>query len=377
MKLRHGIFDSTMLHGFCLFGSALLAFWLANSSPSGVYHVITSYGFHGITLIELVNDFLMTFYFLLISIEVREELRFGALSSVKKATLPVAAAFGGMIVPFVMYIVLNPHGPDRAGAGVPIATDVAFALAVLSILSRIVPAALVSFLSAFAIADDIGAVLVIGAFYTSALNPFYLIYIGLGLLLMYRSRSLPKFLWLTFSVAAAMLWWGLLKFGLNPTLCGVIFAFFLPVRALKHVKAHIIKPITFLILPLFAFLNAGVEIGGAEGQLAVATGVAIALIFGKPIGVFLGARLAVFCRLGELPSGTNWKDLFGASLLGGIGFTMSLFIAQLSFPERPLENAAKIGILFGSVCSAFLGILWFLMIYVFHKRHDRQVYRPN
>jgi NhaA family Na+:H+ antiporter len=356
----------------------------------------------------LINDGLMAVFFLLVGLEIKRELLVGELSSRQQALLPIVAAAGGMIVPALIYVTLNIGGPGIAGWGIPIATDIAFALGALTLLGPRVPVGLKVFLTALAIADDIGAVLVIALFYAGPIN---LTAIGLasvavlGLVLLSRARVT----WLTpYVVLGLILWAAMLTSGVHATLAGVILAFAIPARtrvnaahfsekargllddfdrsegsfllvltnrgqqeaihalelASTEVQAPLLRlehrlhgAITFGILPLFALANAGVHFStsGAGGTSTITSGVAFGLLVGKPAGILIASWLAVRLAWARLPAGASWPMLHGVAWLGGIGFTMSLFVAGLAFPDPARLDAAKIGILVGSAVAATVG----------------------
>lgn len=349
--------------------------------------------------IHWINDGLMTVFFLLVGLEIKRELVAGELSRFRQALLPIAAAAGGMLVPALIYAVINRGGPGSPGWGIPMATDIAFALGALSLLGKRVPLGLKVFLSALAIMDDLGAVLVIAFFYTAEVNGAALgvaaaLIAALALLGRMGVRALPPFLGL-----GLLLWIAMLQSGVHATLAGVLLAFFIPFRAAAagekegtamaativtpiaetetpititplHRLEHALHPyVSFLILPVFAFANAGVAVNAeALAGLAepIGLGVGAGLVIGKPVGILLFAALAVRLRWGELPSEVRWPAMAGCSMLGGIGFTMSIFIADLSLGEAAGLDQAKLAILAASLASGAAG--WAVLRWVTGSR---------
>lgn len=417
--------------GVLLFVSSLLAMLWANSrfaeSYAHLWHAPISiqFGSYGLNypLEYWINDGLMVLFFFVIGLEIKREILVGELRSVKKAMLPIVAALGGVVFPAAIYMWINDGGPGKAGWGIPMATDIAFALGMLAILGRKAPPALTVFLAALAIADDLAAVLVIAIFYTSNLS-FTALGIGIGLLgLMVAANMLWVRSPLVYALLGIAVWLAFLKSGVHATIAGVLAAFCIPARMLiepdeflaagrrlldrferlteampslprarmKMLNARIgifqgqeqIETIeslekvceysqtplqrmerglhlwvTILILPLFALANAGVAIQGDGFHLLgepVALGVILGLVVGKPTGIFLFSWLAVKMGWCALPGGARWKHILAVGFLGGIGFTMSLFITGLAFTDKMLIDEAKLGIIAASAIAAILG----------------------
>ena len=358
-----------------------------------------------------INDLLMAIFFFVVGLEIKREMVVGRLSTVEKATLPVAAALGGMIAPALLYFFLNSSGEASRGWGVPMATDIAFALGVLSLFGKRVPIGLKVFLTALAIADDLGAVLVIAVFYTSSLNFGALITAGVLLALIALAGRLGVRSPVIYLILAIGVWLAVFESGIHATVAGVLLALLMPVRAgrdpdhfladvrekwealrssdltrdsMIHDRSQLdaisnlrraaqdMQPagllfeerlhpfVVFFILPLFAFFNAGVQIEGSFGETLVqpvSLGVILGLVLGKQIGITLFSWIAVKSGRAALPEGVDWGDLYGAACLGGVGFTMSLFIAELAY-ETPLLGAeAKLGILTASLIAAIWGLV--------------------
>ena len=362
-----------------------------------------------LSLHDWINDFLMAIFFFVVGLEIKREMVVGALSTFKTAVLPVAAALGGMIAPAVIYFTLNPRGEASHGWGVPMATDIAFALGVLALFGKRVPVGLKVFLTALAIADDLGAVLVIAIFYTSYLDFTELIAAVSFLFLIVLSSRIGIRNPVIYLILALVVWVDVFASGIHATVAGVLLAMLMPVRAPRdpehffaEVKSRfealrasqltqdsmihdrtqldaisnlrraaqemqppglileeLLHPfVVFCILPLFAFFNAGVRIdGGVANTLLepVGLGVMLGLVLGKQIGIMLFSWLAVRSGKAALPGGVGWGELYGAACLGGIGFTMSLFISELAFATPGLVAEAKIGILAASVLAAVWG----------------------
>ena len=347
-----------------------------------------------------VNDGLMALFFLLVGLEIKRELLIGELASRRRASLAVAAALGGMLVPAGLYVLLNVGGPGASGWGVPMATDIAFALGVLTLLGSRVPLGLKVFLTALAIVDDLGAVLVIAVFYTAGLNLTFLALAALtwGLTLWLGRRGVSSLK--VYAVMGVFLWVFVLQSGLHATIAGVLLALAVPIRkpeparylepllaAAKpgrgealvtrlqdvedlieraqsplHRLEHALHPVvTYVVLPVFALMNAGVAVS-TGGLSVVSYGVLLGLVVGKPLGVVGGAWLAVRAGVASLPRAVNWRHMIGAGLLAGIGFTMSLFVSNLAFTDTGLLTEAKIGVLCASVLAAVLGAGWLLLI---------------
>ncbi|MGC8803688.1 MAG: Na+/H+ antiporter NhaA [Bacteroidales bacterium] len=325
----------------------------------------------GFSVLHFVNDALMAVFFLLIGLEIKRELREGELSTVKKAMLPVVGALGGMLAPALIYISINLHTGSVRGAGIPVATDIAFSLGILSLLGKRVPLPLKVFLTALAVADDLGAILVIALFYTSSLNLYYLFgVIGISLILFLLSK-LKKQYTLFYLIGGIILWVVMFKSGIHATLAGVLLAFLLPTSLSNNWEHRLIKPVNFVILPLFALGNTSIEINKAmfEGVINPNTiGIALGLIIGKPLGILGLSFMAVKLKICNLPHAVQHKHLLGVAMLGGIGFTMSIFIAILSFEKSIQLDYSKIAVLTGSFISGILGYTW-LNIFLPKNKH--------
>lgn len=352
---------------------AALALAISNSPAASYYFAALDLQIGGLSLLHWINDGLMAVFFLLIGLEIKRELLDGELSTWPRRILPGIAAAAGMLVPALIYAALNSGSPETLrGWAVPAATDIAFALGVISLLGRRVPVSLKIFLTALAILDDLGAVAIIAVFYTAelsftALGLAALVFVALAALNTFGvTRLLP---YLALGLA---LWFLFLKSGVHATLSGVALALTIPSKPSRgrpddphsplHRLEHALQPyVAFFVVPVFGFANAGVSLAGiGVGQLLqpVTAGTAAGLFFGKQIGIFSVVWLTVKLGWADCPRGASWLQVYGVSLLCGIGFTMSLFIGLLAFPDQPaLQDAVKVGVLLGSLTSAVVGAL--------------------
>lgn len=368
-------FDSEKSGGYLLIACTALALGLANTPIGPDYLGFWQRSVAGLSLEHWINDALMAVFFLLIGLELERELYVGELSNFRDALLPIAAAVGGMLAPALIHLSLNGGTATQSGFGVPMATDIAFALAVLALLGSRVPVALKVFVVAFAVMDDLGAIIVIAAFYTAQLSVWYLACalavwaLLIALNRIFRVMSLGPYL-----LGGAVMWLLMLSSGVHATIAGVMLAFAIPFNARdddeqspSHKLEHFLhKPVAFIVLPVFALANTGVVIGADWIQhlgSANSVGIAAGLIVGKPLGVALLCFLSVASGLCRLPPGLNWSHIIGAGIVGGIGFTMSIFIANLAFAGNPETiNAAKMAILLASLSAGTAGFLWLRLL---------------
>jgi NhaA family Na+:H+ antiporter len=372
----HRALTPEVLAGILLMGTTVAAMVWANSPWAASYEAFWGFKLTVGTgawelskpLVVWVNDLLMAVFFLLVGLEIKREFIGGSLSAPRKAALPLAAALGGMVVPALFYLSLNWGGAGEAGWGVPMATDIAFALGLLAILGRGAPVALKVLLAAVAIVDDLGAILVIAIAYTSDISTTALLWAGGFVALLAVANRLGSRRPWPYVILGLGLWYALLRSGVHATLAGVLLAFTIPMGpdrsepetdSLLHGMEHALHPwVVFLIVPVFALANAGVALGaGAAGRLLepVGMGVLLGLVLGKQIGIMSFSWLAVRTRLAELPDGVTWRYLHGLAALCGVGFTMSLFIGHLAYDEAALLEQAKTAILAASALSAILG----------------------
>ncbi len=359
--------------GVLLILSAALALIVANSGWSAGYEALLEtklsilIGGQGLSkaLILWINDGLMAIFFFLIGLELKAEMKEGKLKNPADVMLPGLAAVGGMIAPALVFLAFNLSDPvTRGGWAIPAATDIAFAVGVLALLGKRVPPALKIFLLTLAILDDLGAIIIIALFYTSELHLNYLVMalVPLAGLMWLNWRGAHRIA--PFVLLGAVLWVLVLKSGVHATIAGVVTAFFLPLRdrfgkSPLHSVEHGLQPyVMFLIVPIFAFANAGVVLSGlsfADLFAPLPLGIAAGLFVGKQIGVFGATWLTVRSGLARLPEGVTWRHIYGLACLAGIGFTMSLFIGGLSFADPALMNAVRLGVLSGSALSAVVG----------------------
>jgi Na+:H+ antiporter, NhaA family len=325
----------------------------------------------GLSAEHWVNDALMAIFFLLIGLELERELYSGELSNIRNALLPMFAAFGGIAAPALIHFSLNAGTPTQAGIGIPMATDIAFALGVLALLGNRVPASLKVFVVAFAVIDDLSAIVIIAVFYTAQLSLGYLLAaLAVWAFLCGLNRHLRVMALTPYLLGGALLWFLMLKSGVHATIAGVMLAFAIPFSAKaddeaspSHRLEHILhKPVAFIILPIFALANTAILIGADWMQnlsSANSLGITAGLMVGKPLGITLLCFVAVASGLCRLPVDLSWRHVLGAGILGGIGFTMSIFITNLAFTgDAGNINASKMAILLASLVSGILGFLW-------------------
>ena len=403
--------------GLLMLATIIALAWASSPWHEALHHLLetqVSVGFGAErlqkSLHHWINDGLMAVFFFLVGLEIKREVMVGELSTMRKAVLPAIAALGGMLAPAGIYLALNVGGPTEAGWGVPMATDIAFALGVLAVLGSRIPVGLKVFLTALAIVDDIGAVLVIAVFYTDDVS---MISLGVGLVCLLGSVGLNAagsrhpIPYLVMGVAA---WLAFLESGIHATIAALLMAFTIPARTridgagfvarmeflldrlrwiglpkdnamnsspqqqvfekmneaideasapLQRIEHALVAPVTFVILPLFALANAGVRLGGDVGAVVgspLVLGIVAGLVVGKTLGILGATWLAVKAKIADLPRGVRWGQILGVGLLGGIGFTMALFVSQLAFEDDAHREAAKLGIFGGSVLAAVAGL---------------------
>jgi NhaA family Na+:H+ antiporter len=360
-------FGSEKAGGLILILCTALSLLLANSPWGDSYRTIWHADLFGMSLEHWINDGLMAVFFLFIGLELEREMYNGELSDPRKAMLPIVAAIGGIAVPALIHYGLNAGTATQGGMGIPMATDIAFALGVLSLLGNRVPWSLKVFLAALAVMDDLGAIIVIAIFYTGKLSVVHLAgALGVFAILVVLNRMRVMSL-LPYLIGGALMWFLMLKSGVHATIAGVLLAFAIPFSALRddetspsHRLEHFLhKPVAFVILPVFAIANTAIAIG-ADWLSGLASsnslGIIGGLVIGKPAGITMLSALAVLAGLCRLPDDVRWTQLLGVGFLAGIGFTMSIFIANLAFPSQPeLVNASKMAILVASLVSALLG----------------------
>lgn len=367
-KIFVDFFESEKSGGLTLIFFTVISLILANSAFQETYLGFWENKFGGLTLEHWVNDALMAIFFLLIGLELKREFQIGELSSLKKAALPIFSALGGMLVPALIYLFYNFQQATANGFGIPMATDIAFALGVLSLLGKRVPLALKVFLTALAVIDDLGAILVIALFYTKTIIWSNLAAsLGLFVLLLVFNKLKVKSLLIYIPVGIIM-WYFMHHSGIHATITGVLLAFALPTKPTKKLAspAEITQrflhfPVPFVILPLFALVNTAISINDdwlTSLTSPASQGIAVGLVIGKTIGIFLFSWIAIKIGFAEKPTGVNWNQLFGVGILGGIGFTMSIFVTLLAFDSPTLINNGKLAILFSSLVAGLIGYTW-------------------
>ena len=364
-------FSSEKASGFILIGCTLLSIGLANSAWGGTYLHFWHTNFGGLTVEQWINDGLMAIFFLLVGLEIERELYIGELSKFRQAFLPVMAALGGMLLPALIHYLFNRGTMYASGFGIPMATDIAFALGILSLAGKAVPSALKVFLAALAIIDDLGAILVIALFYTEQLSLVYLLgALGIFTLLFWAGKKgfsvLPVYL-----LAGVVMWYCMLRSGVHATISGVLLAFAIPFgsggdRSISARLQHALHPLNaFFIMPLFALANTGVVLSADLSVTLLSLnslGIMGGLVIGKPLGILFFCRVAISAGWAVLPTSVTWKHIAAAGLLAGIGFTMSIFITLLAFSDVQAVVSAKLAILVASTCAALLGLLAFKVI---------------
>lgn len=365
-KLYIEFFKSEKAGGIVLVIMTIISLALANSSIGTEYINFWHTKIGGHSLAHWINDGLMAIFFLLIGLELEREIYIGELSDIKNASLPIFAAAGGMIAPAIIYMTFNFGTDTQSGAGIPMATDIAFAIGILSLLGKLVPPSLKVFLTALAVIDDLGAILVIAFFYTSTLY-FTNLFIALILfaVLLIFNRINIKNLWL-YLIGGIAMWYFMLNSGVHATISGVLLAFAIPFRkgddkSPSYILQHFLhKPVAFIILPLFALANTCIQIQSNWHNNLLenySIGIILGLLVGKPLGITLLSIIGVSLGLCTLPKELKWGNIIGTGFLGGIGFTMSIFITLLAFENTLITDAAKISILIASLISGIIGYI--------------------
>ncbi|MBN7576649.1 MULTISPECIES: Na+/H+ antiporter NhaA [Clostridium] len=376
-------FKNESSSGLVLLFCAITAIIIANSNFSSMYnniiHTYITIGYKDFSLsmsiLHWINDGLMAIFFLVVGMEIKREIVFGELKSFKKTILPVSAAIGGMVVPAIIYVLFNYNQPTIIGWGIPMATDIAFALGILSLVGKKAPKGIIIFLTALAIVDDLGAIIVIAIFYTSEISWIALILgliIFLAIILANKFNIKNKWFYIVFGI---MLWICFLKSGVHATIAGVLLGMGLPIgknmeefrTSILYKFEHFLTPLSsFIIMPIFALANSGITIDINSLSTAIISPASLGIIFGlfigKQIGIFGASYILVKLKLAKLPSKVTKRHLYGASVLGGIGFTMSLFVSSLSFTEESILSMAKISIIIASILSATFGAVIFKII---------------
>lgn len=362
-RLFNDFFHNEKSSGLILICCTIVSLVFTNTGGDGWLHFWHT-PVAGESLEYWINDGLMALFFLLVGLELEREVYIGELSNVKDAMLPIFGALGGMLVPAAIFLALNLGLPSQSGAGIPMATDIAFALAILSLLGKRVPTSLKVFLTALAVIDDLGAILVIAIFYSKGMSWMNLgIAFGIFGILLVLNRLKVRNL-IPYLIGGVAMWWFMLHSGVHATITGVLLAFAIPFgngdeKSTSYILQDFLhKPVAFLILPLFALANTAIPIHGSLSETLAqpySLGIALGLIVGKPLGVGLLSYLACRFRICSLPVDFSWKSVVGVGALGGIGFTMSIFITLLAFSDAETIGHAKLVILLSSLVAAVLG----------------------
>lgn len=371
--LRNFLKDSRAI-GIVLLVCTALSLLLSNAGPfqesyTGFWLQHVNAPWEGLRLphtwLHWVNDGLMVVFFFLVGMEIKRELMIGELASVRKSLLPVMAALGGMLVPALAFFIFNGNTPYHHGWGIPMATDIAFSLGIISLLGNRVPVQLKIFLTALAIIDDLGAILVIAIFYASDMHLTYL-FIGLGVFIVPVLLNIFKVQRLLFYfLPGLVIWYCLLNSGVHPTIAGVLLAFCIPLSRIPSLEHALYDFVNFIIMPIFALANTAIIFPNAVGDIlhsSITYGILFGLVLGKPIGIFIFSFFSVKVGLASLPADTNWKQLWGTGMIAGIGFTMSIFIATLAFGEEELQIISKIAIIAGSLIAGAAGYIYLRML---------------
>ena len=372
-KIFQRFFQSQTSGGITLIFCTIFSLVVANSVFVDAYQKIWDFQLFDHSFAHWINDGLMAIFFCMIGLELKREIFIGELSSVKKAILPVFAALGGMLVPAAIFTAFN-YGTDTInGFGIPMATDIAFAVAIITMLGNRIPMALKIFLTALAVIDDLGAIVVIALFYPNPELPLDFTQFGIAMAILAGLFALNKLKVksiIPYILGGIAVWWFMLHSGIHATVAGVLVAFTIPFdkddsKSLSYKIQEVLHlPVAFIILPLFALANTAITIEGggiSHFSFPLAAGIFFGLVVGKPIGITLASFIAVKLGLCELPTAVNFKRILGAGMLGGIGFTMSIFVSMLAFQNPDYINEAKLMILVASVSAAIIGFLYLRM----------------
>lgn len=369
MKLTKHVkyfFKSEKSTGIVLIIATIFSLIITNSNFGKAYHHFWQLPLFNETVEHWINDGLMTIFFLLVGLELKRELFYGELSNKREAMLPILAAIGGMLVPACFYLAFNFGTETQSGFGIPMATDIAFSLGILSLLGKRVPISLKIFLTALAVIDDLGAIAIIGFFYTTSLvwmNLFLALGIYAVLIILNKLKVNSLFIYL---IGGIVMWYFMLHSGIHATITGVLLAFVIPFEnGAKDSKAYSLqnllhKPVAFFILPIFALANTSIFLNASISQIIsenYTKGIALGLILGKPIGIFLFAYLATVLKFCQLPKDLNWRHILGIGSIAGIGFTVSVFITILAFKNETIANNAKLMVLIASLISGTIGLI--------------------
>ena len=382
-KTFRDFFDSEKSSGVLLVLCTAVSLLLANSAAGSAYIDLWHAELGGLSVEHWINDLLMAVFFLLIGLELERELYVGELSDFRNALLPIVAAAGGVALPALIHFSLNAGTPTQAGIGIPMATDIAFALGILALVGSSVPASLKVFLTALAVMDDLAAVVVIAVFYTADLSLGYLVgalAVFGALVVLNRMRVMVL---LPYMVGGLLMWFLMYRSGVHATIAGVLLAFAVPFagrhndeKSPSHRLEHFLhRPVAFVVLPMFALANTAIVVGtDALASLATSNslGIMAGLLVGKPLGITLASFVAVSAGVCRLPGDLGWKHVVGAGMLGGVGFTMSIFITNLAFTgQADTINASKMAILLSSLVAGTVGFVWLRSVGAARRRESQ------
>lgn len=359
-------FQIAQSSGNLLIICVILSLMIANSSLGSSFQELLDYQLGSYSISLWINDGLMTIFFLLVGLEIKREILEGELSSFKNATLPIFAALGGMLVPAAIFYFFNQGSKYENGWGIPMATDIAFSLAIISMLGKRVPVSVKIFLTALAIVDDLGAIVVIAIFYTEKLETTYLLLCGLVMLILVALNFFKVKRHIFYLIPGVFLWYFMHHSGIHATIAGVLLAFTIPtndsdieISPLEKLEEKLHTPVNYFIMPIFALANTNIKFhdGMVDGLFTnFGYGIILGLVLGKVIGINLFSFIAIKLNLSDLPNNSKWSQMIGAGLLAGIGFTMSIFIALLSYKnDIEIQDEAKFAILVASALSGFMG----------------------
>lgn len=366
-SLFKDFFNSEKTSGFLLIGCTVVSMLLANSGVGESYTGFWETQFNGHSITHWINDGLMAIFFLLVGLELEREIYAGELAGIRKATFPAMAAFGGVLVPALIFTAFNFGTEFQAGAGIPMATDIAFAIGMLALLGSRVPANLKIFITALAVIDDLCAIIVIAIFYSEGVTWLYLAAAGATMLLMFALNRWKVYNLIPYIVLSIVLWYCMLNSGIHATIAGVLAAFAIPFgngneKSPSYILQHALhKPVAFIIVPIFALANTAIifEPNWMAGLASTESyGIITGLVVGKPIGIMIFSFLAVTLGIASLPKGLKWKHILGTGMLAGIGFTMSIFVAILAFDNPSFVATAKIAIIAASLISSVIGLVY-------------------
>ncbi len=357
--------------GITLIVTTALSLWLSNGTAfAAAYTSFWQSPFNNAFISQLhlphsplsiINDLLMSVFFLLAGMEIKREFTTGELSSIEQASLPIVGAIGGMLVPAILFALINKGTSNMSGWAIPSATDIAFTLGIASLLGKRVPNSLKVFLTALAIIDDLGAIIIIAIFYGATINIIYLISVAAAGVTLWLLNKKYKTLTIVHGLVGILLWYCMHRAGIHATVAGVVFAFLMPVNALAKWELRLNKPVYFFIIPLFALANTAIILPTNSLETLSSTlslGIMAGLVIGKPLGITFACYMFIKNKKGVLPANTNWKIFISANFLAGIGFTMSIFIATLAFSSSLLQDQAKVAVLCASLVAAILGSLF-------------------